>query len=63
VRADAAAASTMVWTSRGLIGQTWGGQADLWAGLDERREMLNTHLPTRGLEGQVPLVAYRCFVD
>jgi len=41
-----------------LIGQTWTDQTELWAGLDERREVLNTQLPTRCLDGQAPLEAY-----
>lgn len=45
-------------TSQALAGQTWTGQSELWAGLDERREVLNTELPTRALAGQAPLDAY-----
>jgi transposase InsO family protein len=45
-------------TNQALIGQTWADQAELWAGLDGRREVLNTQLPTRALAGQAPLVAY-----
>jgi hypothetical protein len=46
---------TMTWQA--LLGQTWTDQAALWSGLDERREVLNTILPTRAL-GQPPLTAY-----
>jgi hypothetical protein len=45
-------------TGQTLIGQTWNDQTELWAGLDERREVLNTQLPTRCLDGQAPLEAY-----
>ncbi|HJZ49986.1 MAG TPA: hypothetical protein VKE41_22580 [Roseiflexaceae bacterium] len=46
---------TMTWQA--LLGQRWGDQANLWSGLDQRREVLNTLLPTRAL-GQPPLTAY-----
>jgi transposase len=46
---------TMTWQA--LLGQTWTDQAALWSGLDQRREVLNTILPTRAL-GQPPLTAY-----
>jgi transposase InsO family protein len=46
---------TMTWQA--LLGQTWSDQAVLWSGLDQRREVLNTILPTRAL-GQPPLAAY-----
>jgi hypothetical protein len=39
-------------------GRESGTTARLWAGLDERREVLNTQLPTRALDGQAPLEAY-----
>jgi hypothetical protein len=41
-----------------LIGQTWEDQAELWEGLDERQEVLNTQLPTQVLDGKAPLEAY-----
>jgi len=46
---------TLTWQA--LLGQTWTDQAALWTGLDERREVLNTILPSRAL-GQPPLTAY-----
>jgi hypothetical protein len=45
-------------TNQALIGQTWRDQTELWAGLDARRQMLNTQLPTRALNGEAPLEAY-----
>jgi hypothetical protein len=45
-------------TNQALTGQSWSDQAELWAGLDERREMLNTRFPTRALSGQAPLEVY-----
>lgn len=45
-------------TSQALIGQTWEDQTQLWAGLDDRREVLNTQLPTQVLDGKAPLEAY-----
>jgi transposase InsO family protein len=44
-------------TLQALLGQTWTDRAVLWSGLDQRREVLNTMLPTRAL-GQPPLTAY-----
>jgi hypothetical protein len=41
-----------------LQGQTWSTEGQLWRGLDERREVLNTALPVRRLAQQAPLVAY-----
>jgi transposase len=46
---------TMTWQA--LLGQSWTDQAALWSGLDQRREVLNTILPSRAL-GQPPLTAY-----
>src|SRR5713226_2260128 len=34
-------------TAQALLGQTYSSHADLWAGLDERREVLNEHSPTK----------------
>lgn len=45
-------------TAQALLGQTYSSQAALWAGLDERREVLNQHLPSRVLSHQAPLQAY-----
>ncbi len=45
-------------TAQALLGQTYTSHADLWAGLDERREVLNRHLPTRALSHKAPLQAY-----
>lgn len=41
-----------------LEGQTWTDAAALWAGLDERRAVLNAVRPQRALAQQPPLVAY-----
>jgi len=43
--------------AQALVGQTYADEDALGAGLDARREVLNTTLPTRAL-GQPPLVAY-----
>src|SRR5438876_7833503 len=45
-------------TAQALLGQTYTSHAALWAGLDERRKILNQHLPTRVLAHQAPLEAY-----
>ena len=45
-------------TAQALLGQTYPSHADLWAGLDERREVLNEHLPSRALSHKAPLEAY-----
>jgi transposase len=45
-------------TAQALLGQTYPSHTDLWAGLDERREVLNRHLPSRALSHQAPLEAY-----
>ncbi len=45
-------------TAQALLGQTYMSHADLWAGLDERREVLNRHLPSRVLSHRPPLEAY-----
>ncbi len=45
-------------TAQALLGQTYPSHAALWAGLDERRQVLNRHLPTRALAHQAPLAAY-----
>jgi hypothetical protein len=45
-------------TRQALLGQTWLNQPTLWAGLDERRMVLNQYLPTRVLNGQAPLEVY-----
>ncbi len=45
-------------TAQALLGQTYASHADLWAGLDERRAVLNQHLPSQALSHQAPLEAY-----
>ncbi len=45
-------------TRQAVLGQTWPDQPALWAGLDQRRMILNRYLPTRVLNGQAPLEAY-----
>src|SRR6266571_8718235 len=45
-------------TAQALLGQTYPSHAALWAGLDERRQVLNHHLPSRTLAHQTPLEAY-----
>ena len=45
-------------TAQALLGQTYPSHADLWAGLDERREVLNQYLPSRALSHKAPLEAY-----
>ncbi len=45
-------------TAQALLGQTYPSPAALWASLDERRQVLNRHLPSRALAHQAPLEAY-----
>src|SRR5256885_15307876 len=45
-------------TAQALLGQTYPSHAALWAGLDERRQVLNHHLPSRALAHQTPIEAY-----
>jgi transposase len=45
-------------TAQALLGQTYASHADLWAGLDERRAVLNHYLPSRVLSHQAPLESY-----
>ncbi len=45
-------------TAQALLGQTYPSPSALWSGLDERREMLNHHLPSHVLSHQAPLEAY-----
>jgi hypothetical protein len=45
-------------TAQALLGQTYTSHMDLWASLDERREVLNHHLPSRALSHKPPLEAY-----
>ncbi len=45
-------------TAQALLGQTYSSPSALWSGLDERRKILNHHLPSRVLSHQVPLEAY-----
>ncbi len=45
-------------TAQALLGQTYTSHSALWAGLDERREVLNHHLPSRALAHKAPLEAY-----
>lgn len=42
-------------TAQALLGQTYRSHTALWAGLDERREVLNQHLPSRALSHQAPM--------
>src|SRR6266496_1447725 len=44
-------------TAQALLGQTYPSHSALWAGLDERREVLNRHLPSRVLCHKSPLQA------
>ena len=50
-------------TQQTLVGQTWPDLAALWAGLDERREVLNRWLPLQVLGQQAPLQAYPAAVQ
>src|SRR5438270_14072018 len=45
-------------TAQALLGQTYSSHADLWAGLDERREVLNQYFPSRALSHKAPLEAH-----
>jgi transposase InsO family protein len=45
-------------TAQALLGQTYTSHAALWAGLDERREVLNHSLGSRVLAHKAPLEAY-----
>jgi len=45
-------------TAQALLGQTYPSPAALWAGLDERRQVLNHHLPTHALAHKAPLETY-----
>ena len=45
-------------TAQALLGQTYPSHAALWTSLDERRKVLNRHLPSRALAHQAPLEAY-----
>lgn len=45
-------------TGQALRGQTWADTAALWAGLDDRRQQLNSVIPSSVLDGQAPLQAY-----
>jgi len=45
-------------TLQALLGQSWSDVPALWAGLDDRRSMLNGHVPCRPLGGRAPLQAY-----
>ena len=45
-------------TAQALLGQNYPSSAALWEGLDERRQVLNHHLPSRALAHQTPLEAY-----
>ena len=45
-------------TAQALLGQTYSSHSALWAGLDERRQALNHHLPSRVLNDKPPLEAY-----
>jgi transposase InsO family protein len=45
-------------TAQALLGQTYSSHADLWAGLDECRDVLNRYLPSRVLSHKPPFEAY-----
>jgi transposase InsO family protein len=45
-------------TAQALLGQAYPSHSTLWAGLDERRNVLNRHLPSRVLSHKSPLEAY-----
>jgi putative transposase len=45
-------------TAQALFGQSYTSHANLWTGLDERREVLNQYLPSRALSHKAPLEAY-----
>ncbi|MFL5699242.1 MAG: helix-turn-helix domain-containing protein [Ktedonobacteraceae bacterium] len=45
-------------TAQALLGQSYPSHAALWSGLDERRQVLNHHLPSRALAHRAPLEAY-----
>jgi transposase InsO family protein len=45
-------------TAQALLGQAYPSHSALWAGLDERRDVLNHHLPSRVLSHKSPLQAY-----
>src|SRR6266478_1163993 len=45
-------------TAQALLGQTYPSHCALWTGLDERREVLNQHLPSRALSHRAPLETY-----
>ena len=45
-------------TAQALLGQPYTSPADLWAGLDEHRAVLNEYLPSRALSHKAPLQAY-----
>jgi putative transposase len=45
-------------TAQALLGQTYTSHTDLWTSLDERREALLHHLPSRALSHKPPLEAY-----
>jgi len=45
-------------TAQARLRQTYPSHAALWTGLDERRQVLNRHLPSRTLAHQAPLEAY-----
>jgi transposase InsO family protein len=42
-------------TAQALLGQTYPSHTALWASLDERREVLNHHLPNRALSHKPPI--------
>ena len=45
-------------TAQAITGQNWPTQADLWHGLAQRRQFLNTRYPSRALHYQAPLQAF-----
>ena len=45
-------------TAQAITGQTWKSQGNLWQGLNQRRDFLNTIYPSRSLLYQAPLEAF-----
>jgi hypothetical protein len=45
-------------TAQALLEQTYPSHSALWAGLDERRKVLNHHLRSSALAHKAPLEAY-----
>ena len=45
-------------TAQAMLGQTYTSHTDVWASLDERREVLHHHLTNRALSHKPPVEAY-----